>query len=73
MFCIFLILKNNNELPTTKRTACQDNILRSVFVFDDVMIFVSNHVTVYNKNLHQTGCVVKETLVGAPDIGIILG
>ena len=39
MSCIFLILNNNNELPTTKRTACQDNILRSVFVFDDVMIF----------------------------------
>ena len=73
MSCVFLILNNNNELPTTKRTACQDNILRSVFVVDDVMIFVSNHVTVYNKNLHQTGCVVKETLVGAPDIGTILG
>ena len=33
------------------------------------MIFVSNHVTVYNKNLHQTGCGGKKFL-SAPDIGI---
>ena len=50
----FLTLKNINELPTTMRIACQDNILRSVFLFDDVIIFVSNHITFNNSNLHQT-------------------